>query len=967
MKIERGIVSKALFSLLADKGTGLEINAKGLTVLSRQRRNIQLSEIAGFSRIRRTVFFTAIETPLMNGDTFVFRGVGAAKAKWFTDALNSAWLEEWRLKIEEHSDSIQKLAIAIDRLGNPRNFPAACLVEPYWRKAKTLTTSLPMNLSSPIYSSRIRNCLSKIAEFHSAPSRIRDKAIDRFIEKELVDSGSIFETIQQYPLTHEQRLALICDEDATLVLAGAGSGKTAVIAAKAAYLIKRRIRKPEEVLLIAYGKDAAKEMSERIKQCCDADVATMTFHKLAYDIITEVEGQRPPLASHVSDERLFHRSLQEILFELAESHEGFSDMLFRWFTEFRVPAKSHWDFESLHKYYDYVERYELRTLQGEKVRSFEELMIANWLFQNGISYEYEPVYEHSLPDTGRKSYTPDFRLTESGVYVEHFGVRWSTDETGKQILATAPFIDREKYIQQMDWKRQTHAEYGTTLIETFSYENVEGRLLSALEEKIAPYVTVTPMPSTQILSHLRNLGELNDLTGLLVTFLRHFKESDLTIEECRTRARDRANSKREVYFLDIFEYVYREYQKRLGGSIDFETMITRATDYVRENRYRSPYRHLLVDEFQDISTGRAGLLTALKEQNSDCRVFAVGDDWQSIYRFAGSNIHIMQDFASCFGGDLGGKSAISQTVKLEHTFRSVDRIAYPARRFILKNSSQIEKRVIPADSTNVSAIRILWSKRNGDESVLKQALDLISNQNKGGSATVLLIGRYNWSRPDSLPNLNRRYPDLSISYKTIHASKGSEADHVVILDAGGGRFGLPSETVDDSLLELVLPKHEPFEHAEERRVFYVALTRARKSVAIIAPEDRPSPFVVELLEDEGYDVAEIGDIQRRRYPCSRCGGHMYLGAKNRYVCEHWDNCDANLPACLACQVDLPIRKFSVPMVNQCACGAEYPACMDCSDGWLVERRGKFGKFLGCVNYPSCRGRQSLKSRRNPGE
>ena len=961
MKIERGIVSKALFRLIADKGTGLEIGAKGLTVLSRHRRNIQLSEIAGLSRIRRAVFFTAIETPLMNGRTFVFRGLGSVQAKSFADALNNAWLAEWRLKIDEHSESIQRLAAVIDRLDNPRVFPAACLVEPYWQKAKTLATSLPMDLSSPINTPQIRNRLSKISEFHSAPSRIRDKAIDRFIERELVDSGSIFETIQQYPLTREQQLALISDEDATLVLAGAGSGKTAVIVAKAAYLIKRRIRKPEEVLLIAYGKDAAKEMSERIKQCCDADVATMTFHKLAYDIITEVEGKRPPLASHLSGERLFHELLQEILFELAESDKGFCHMLFRWFSEFRIPARSQWDFKSRHEYYDYVERYELRTLQGEKVRSFEELMIANWLFQNGISYEYEPVYEHPLPDTGRKSYTPDFRLTESGVYVEHFGVRWSTNEKGKQILATAPYIDREKYLEQMDWKRRTHTEYGTTLIETFSYENVEGRLLSALEEKIAPYVTLKPTPLTQILSHLRNLGELNDLTGILITFLRHFKESDLTIEKCRMRARDRANSRRELNFLDIFEHVYREYQKRLGECIDFEGMITRATSYVKANRYRSPYRHLLVDEFQDISTGRAGLLTALKEQDSDCRVFAVGDDWQSIYRFAGSNIHIMQNFASFFGGSLGGESAVSRTVKLQHTFRSVDRIAHPARRFILKNSSQIEKSVIPADSTNESAIQIVWSKRNRDESVLEQALNLLSNRTKGVSATVLLIGRYNWSRPDSLSILNRRYPDLSISYKTIHASKGSEADHVVMLDAGSGRFGLPSEIVDDSLLELVLPRHEPFEHAEERRVFYVALTRARKSVTIIAPEDRPSPFVIELLEDKGYDVAEIGNIQRRRYPCSRCGGHMYLGAKNRYVCEHWDNCDANLPACLACRVDLPIRKVSEPVVNQCACGAQFPACMECADGWLVERRSKFGKFLGCVNYPVCRGRQSLKA------
>ena len=961
MKVERGIVGRVLYYLLADKATGLGIDAKNLIILARRTRKIHFSEIAGLSRIRRSLFLTVIETPLANGSTFVFGGVEKNHAKRFVNALNDAWLEEPRETIREHSNSIEGLATAIDRLGNPRNFPAACLVEPYRQKAEDLATLLPMDLSIPIYTPSMRNCLAKIAEFHKTPSRNRDEAIGRFIEKELVDAGSIFESVQTNPLTHEQQLAIICDEDATLVLAGAGSGKTSVITAKAAYLIRRAIRRPEEILLMAFGNEAAKEMAERIKRCCAAEVATMTFHKLAYGIITEVEGKKPVIAEHASDEKLFRRRLQEILFEIAERDKEIALKLFRWFTKFRVQAKSQWDFKTLHEYYDYVERCELRTLQGEKVRSFEELMIANWLFRNGISYEYEPPYEHSLPNKGRKTYTPDFRLTKSGVYIEHFGVRWGQDKNGNRILETASFVDRKRYLQQIDWKRKTHAERGTTLVETFSYENVEGRLLSALEEKIAPYVKLNPMPLSQVLSHLRKLGELNDFTGILAAFLRHFKESGFTIEMCRTTVRNRKNSEREMVFLEIFSQVYKEYQKRLGEQIDFEDMIARATSYVKENRYRSSYRHLLVDEFQDISTGRAALLMALKKQQSDCRVFAVGDDWQSIYRFAGSNIHIMREFASYFGGILGGESEICRVVRLENTFRSVDRIAYPARRFILKNASQIEKDVVPASSTNTSAIQILWRENNRSESCLKQALDhLRANQTESESATVLLLGRYTWSKPDDLQNLNRHYPELSISFKSIHSSKGLEADHVIVLDANSGRYGLPSEIVDDSLLNIVLPKQETYEYAEERRVFYVALTRARKSVTIISQEDQPSGFVNELLEEEEYGVTEIGGAQRPRYCCSKCGGHLIRGEKNRYVCEHWDNCDSNLPACSACRVNLPIRKDSVPVVNECACGKEFPACPECADGWLVDRRGKFGHFLGCVNYPSCEGRQSVR-------
>ena len=425
---------------------------------------------------------------MQRGFTNAFKGVRSSEAIRFTDALNDAWMKHWRLTIEEHSDSMFNLAVAINGINQTRNFPAACLVEPNWQKAKEITEWLPMDLSSPIYTSKVRTDLEKIVKFYSEPSAFRDKAIERFLYTELKDTGLFFKTIQEYPLTQEQRLAIISDEDATLVLAGAGSGKTAVLTAKAAYLIRRGIRKPEEVLMMAFGNAASKEMSSRIKKCCNAEVATMTFHKLAYDIIGEVEGEKPLLADFASDEKSFHVLIQEILFDLVERDEEFNHILRLWFTEFSAPAKSHWHFQTLHEYYEYVERCELRTFQGERVRSFEELMIANWLFQNSISYEYEPEYEHPLLKSGHKSYTPDFRLIDSGVYIEHYGVRWSQAKNGHKFLATAPYIDREKYLEQMEWQRKTHAEFGTTLIETFSYENVEGCLLSSLEENLTPYI-----------------------------------------------------------------------------------------------------------------------------------------------------------------------------------------------------------------------------------------------------------------------------------------------------------------------------------------------------------------------------------------------------------------------------------------------------------------------------------------------
>ncbi len=964
--IKRGVVYRVL-GFLTGAPADCKVDAGGLTIPGPHARTIPFVEISGLSRVRRRLFCSAVEIPLMNGRKVVFSWLGATRAGKLVDALNEAWQEAWRRKIEPYIGSIRSLAEVVDRLETPRSFPAACLVEPYRRKAEELFRFMPADLPDTVLAPEIRECVARIVEFHEKPARFREKAVDSYMEREMAEMASFFETIEKNPLTREQRQAVICDEDATLALAGAGSGKTSVITAKAAYLISRGIRKPEEILLMAFGKDAAEEMSERIRQCCDVGIPAMTFHKLAYDIIAEVEGQKPPLAAHATDEKAFKVLLKEILFELAGNDRKIGFLLLRWFTEFLAPARSQWDFGSPHEYFSYVESHELRTLQGERVRSFEELMIANWLYMNGIAYEYEPVYEHELPATGRKVYTPDFRLTESGVYIEHFGVRREKDQNGNEVLTTAPCVDRAEYLAGMKWKREVHTRHGTTLIETFSYEQSEDRLLSALEEKLAPYVELKPMPPQEILSRLMEMGQFDDFTGTLGTFLRHFKGSGSTMDQCRSKAKSIKDSRRGLAFMEIFESVYGEYQRRLGGHIDFDDMISRATDHVRENRYQSPYRHLLVDEFQDISRGRADLLMALRQQKPDCRIFAVGDDWQSIYRFSGSDTHLMRNFGAAFGGSFGGREGIHRTVDLGRTFRSVDRIAHPARRFILKNPSQIKKEVIPAGTTSEPAIRILWRKRKGSDKALKQALAQLVKQAQGKRATVLLVGRYNWQRPADWSRLGKRYPGLSLSFRSIHASKGLEADHVIILGADSGRLGLPSEIVDDPLLDLVLPRPEPFGHAEERRVFYVALTRARKSVTIIAREDQPSDFVNELLEEDAYGVTEMEKAERRRYRCRRCEGHIIPDGKFRYSCEHRENCGASLPVCQQCGIGLPVRDNAAPETSRCGCGATFPACPQCTDGWLVERRGKYGPFPGCVNYPRCRGRgqtrQKTKNRR----
>ena len=365
-------------------------------------------------------------------------------------------------------------------------------------------------------------------------------------------------------------------------------------------------------------------------------------------------------------------------------------------------------------------------------------------------------------------------------------------------------------------------------------------------------------------------------------------------------------------------------------------------------------------------------MLALKAQHEDARIFAVGDDWQSIYRFAGSDVHLMRNFGEAFGGSFAGYSGIHRSVDLGRTFRSVDKIAIPARAFVLKNPSQIEKRVIPAGTTDTPGIKIAYYTRGQEGATLTTILEgfrhTAARSGSRKAETILLLGRYRHVCPQNLSKLQAAYPELSIQFMTIHGSKGLEADHVVILRVTSDRMGLPSEIVDDPVLDMVMSEPERFDHAEERRLFYVALTRARKSVSILADQDKQSAFVRELAEDEDYGAVLLGGPAIAEPRCNACGGWM-LARKSghgrlRFHCEHRFLCGASLPACDVCNSNVPAASSSNPEMMVCGCGAEFPSCPSCAEGWLIERNGRYGAFLGCVTYPSCEGKKRLKGEKS---
>ncbi|WP_339762780.1 UvrD-helicase domain-containing protein, partial [uncultured Hoeflea sp.] len=347
------------------------------------------------------------------------------------------------------------------------------------------------------------------------------------------------------------------------------------------------------------------------------------------------------------------------------------------------------------------------------------------------------------------------------------------------------------------------------------------------------------------------------------TFLWKFKSGGYSLADCDAKAKQMSLGKRGNAFLAVFASVFAEYQKRLGGRIDFEDMILRAAHYTETGRYVCPFRHILVDEFQDISQRRARLVKALKGQHPDARLFTVGDDWQSIFRFDGSDIHLMRHFCAEFGGSFDDETGVHRTVDRGRTFRSVDQIAYAARSFVLRNPAQLSKQIMPAGTATEPTIRIRLVAKNEDQNALIDVLQGLSGRLAPvTTAIVLLLGRYRFLEPD-MRELRRRFPRLHIIFKTIHASKGLEADHVILLNADSGRTGFPSEMVDAPLLSLVSPEIEAFENAEERRVMYVAMTRARHTLTLLASKSRPSSFVTELADDSAYGVAVAAEGEER--------------------------------------------------------------------------------------------------------
>jgi DNA helicase-4 len=715
---------------------------------------------------------------------------------------------------------------------------------------------------------------------------IADGVNEHHLQRELENCRPFFDGVEKHPLTEEQAHAVICFDNRVLVIASAGSGKTSTMVAKAGYALKKNYFSAERMLLLAFNNDAADDLRKRLKRRLQplglpADrVRATTFHAFGLEVIGGATGKKPSLASWV-DQGNDLEALQGMVDELKDADRHFRSSWDLFCLVFGQDLPRFGERETPEAWDRGSGRRGFRTLQGELVKSQGERLIADWLYYNGVKYLYEAPYEADTADSSHSQYRPDFYLPEAKAYLEH----WALNAAGE------PPPEFLGYKESMAWKRDVHAVNRTTLLETTMADLWSGAAFAYVERELRKRgVELAPNRDRPV--HERMSIENRRLVRTIRAFLIHAKSNRLTVPELRRRLDEGAAGEfkfRHKLFLDLFEKLWERWEARLStdGAIDFEDMLNQASDCIEQKRWDSPYELVMVDEFQDTSQARARLVAELVNAPGKY-LFAVGDDWQSVNRFAGADLNLMTDFEARFGG--------ATTVRLETVHRCPQALCDIGSKFVLKNPKQLKKvvRSLKRDVSDPVRIVAVSEETEIRGAVEARVTELAAvHPGYGRPTTVYILGRYR--RDEAYMPQSVDASKVSVKFRTVHSAKGSEADHIILPRITAETMGFPSRVADDPLLQLVMPGGDDFEFSEERRLFYVALTRARQSATLITVTGKESPFITELVRDWKIKVLQPDGGESNNAVCPKCGRGFLSTQSGRYgpflACNNRNQCD----------------------------------------------------------------------------
>ena len=477
--------------------------------------------------------------------------------------------------------------------------------------------------------------------------RVKDNVV--FTGKELIQKKEYFDTIFKYPLDDQQRRAIICMEDNTLVVSSAGSGKTSTIVGKVQYLVNQMHVSPEEILVVTYTRKAAAELRERMGI---EGITSSTFHKHAMDTIGLITGKKPTIVEPTVMSDIFDDLLNHDASFLKAFNKYVSELvnLTKDDNEYPSAAAKTADMQK------YGHRSPYRDMNGEfmYVKSKQELQITVILTNLGIDFCYEETYPFDTATAKNRQYKPDFTIhykipivddagnryyQEKVLYYEHFGV----DQNGNVPKWFGDGLQggweeaQKKYTEGIAWKKATHRQNHTDLMVTTSADfSRNADIASYIENLLRKHgVPINPLSEEEKRRKLQEANSKIDETlfRLVSGFITLMKANGKTIKGIvRGIKTNDGNGKRNKYVLEeIISPVYTRYQAALSKekSMDFTDLLLEAAELCKK---RNPYnyRYILVDEFQDISMDKYAYLKSLRKLTPFTCLFCVGDDWQSI-------------------------------------------------------------------------------------------------------------------------------------------------------------------------------------------------------------------------------------------------------------------------------------------------------------------------------------------------
>lgn len=660
-------------------------------------------------------------------------------------------------------------------------------------------------------------------------------------------------------LNENQRAAVISEEKRLLVLAGAGSGKTKTLLQKLIYLIEEKNVRSSSILAITFTKNAANEMLDRLILTADEQGAYLeiltdknlspqekdseryfyskkyrwidrlhlkTFHGLCYGIlrnfgVNEFDNKFKIIGDTKSTEGRFVKYaaaetvfevLHKLLIQNCETPSyllDFKRYLLDYLVDYIHQVKTNrTTLPKEGKYYT--------SLNGTRVRSKSEQYIADWLYRHNIRFVYEP--EVNFRDFDFK---PDFYIPEANLYLEH--------------------VSNRSYPSQN--KEQQFKIANKLLVKTFESQTQSTALFNLALERIVKNRLPANYHYTTALSFeeefRRYHKEVSDFLRQVIRVIDMVKVENSSVDDIFAKARQDPHE-RVSRFYELAVPLLHQYQAYCTQKsyLDFNDMILRTIALFRNYpeigaKFREKYDYILVDEFQDVNNLQVELINLLLTEHT--QLFCVGDDWQSIYGFRGSNVDYIIHFQHYFQQ--------AQLIKLNLNYRSTENIVGASNEVIKHNKFKVDKEVRSSKKSN-RKIHIHAGKDEIDN--LTYALQKVQELQAQGYHKEEILFLYRRSKM-YLPYRDCfKKARIEVSAKTIHAAKGLEARAVFIIGLTEGRGGFPDIWMDDRIYQIIKPSQHDRLMEEERRLFYVAITRAKDDLFLITEKGNESPFLDEI-------------------------------------------------------------------------------------------------------------------------